>query len=145
MKINGFTLIELMVTVAIVAILASIALPAYTDYVIRGQLAEARTALSDMRVRMEQYFMDNRTYVGADTAPSPNPCTPPSGLSNRFIYDCTPAPTAAAYTIRAQGAGNLNGFIFTIDQNNGKATTGAPSGWTTNNTCWIVAKGGRCQ
>ena len=62
-RVRGFTLIELMVTVAIAAILASVAIPMYRDYVIRSRIIDATSKLSDFRVRMEQYFMDNRTYA----------------------------------------------------------------------------------
>ena len=54
----GFTLIEVMIVVAIVAILAGIALPSYLDYVRRGQIQEGTTALADGRVKMEQFFQD---------------------------------------------------------------------------------------
>ncbi len=59
---RGFTLIELMIIVAIVSILAAVALPAYGDYVRRGQLPEAFAGMSDLRVKMEQYYQDNRNY-----------------------------------------------------------------------------------
>ena len=59
---RGFTLIELMITVAIAAILAAVAIPMYRDYVVRSRIIDATSRLSDFRVRMEQYFMDNRTY-----------------------------------------------------------------------------------
>lgn len=146
-KQTGFTLIEIMIAVVIIAILSMVAYPAYTDYIIRSQLAEARTALSDMRVRMEQHFQDNRTYLDPVTLAAPvAPCTPPPGLSPRFAYTCTPAPTATTYTITATGAGSLANFGFTINQLNTRATTGVPTGWALPATnCWVVAKGGRCQ
>ena len=64
-KQSGFTLIELMIVVAIVGILATIAYPSYTDYVIRGRIPDATSGLAAKRVQMEQFFQDNRTYVGA--------------------------------------------------------------------------------
>ncbi len=72
LRMAGFTLIEVMIVVAIIAILASIALPSYNDYVRRGQIQEAFGYLSDSRVKMEQYFQDNRNYGTA----SPGACPP---------------------------------------------------------------------
>src|SRR5258708_6947981 len=60
----GFTLIEVMIVVAIVGVLAAIALPNYSDYVKRSKIIEATSVLSDLRVRYEQFFLDNRTYTG---------------------------------------------------------------------------------
>ena len=62
---RGFTLIEVMITVAVVAILAAVALPQYRDYVTRGRIPEATSRLATLQVQAEQYFQDNRTYVGA--------------------------------------------------------------------------------
>ena len=64
-RIRGFSLIELLVAVAIVSILASIAIPGYRDYVRRGKLAEAYTNLASQRVKMEQFYQDTRTYNNA--------------------------------------------------------------------------------
>jgi type IV pilus assembly protein PilE len=142
-KQSGFTLIEVMIAIVIVAVLASIALPAYRDYIIRGQLAEARTGLSDMRVRMEQYFQDNRTYAGAEAVVN-GPCSFPAGT--RFTYSCTAAPTATAYTVQAVGTGAVAGFTFDLDQANLRRTTAVPSAaWgTATINCWVVRKGGSC-
>jgi len=60
---SGFTLIEVMITIAIVAILAAIAIPNYANYLTRGKIQEATSNLLGMRVKMEQYFQDNRMYV----------------------------------------------------------------------------------
>lgn len=62
--INGFTLVEVMIVVVIVGILASIALPAYQDYVLRSKRAEAQSALSLVSQRMERCFTTDNTYVG---------------------------------------------------------------------------------
>jgi type IV pilus assembly protein PilE len=53
---RGFTLIELMITVAVVAILTAIAFPSYTEYVRRGRIAEAVSALATTRVRLERFL-----------------------------------------------------------------------------------------
>lgn len=130
---NGFTMIELMIVVAIVGILASIAAPAYTNYVKKGKAAEATSTLADARVRMEQYFQDNRTYVGG-------PC-PAAGKS--FTYACVLA--ASTYTITATGvaAQGMTGFSYGVNQNNAKTST--YDGVTPSpNTCWVTSKGGSC-
>ena len=67
-RFSGFTLIEVMTAVAIVAVLAAIAVPPYRDYVMRGQIQEGTTFLSDGRVKMEQFFQDNRTYADVGTS-----------------------------------------------------------------------------
>jgi type IV pilus assembly protein PilE len=137
---GGFTLIEVMVTVAIVAILASIALPSYSEYVRRARISEAVATLSDMRVKMEQYFQDNRTYAGACTA---NTVAPPPVNTVNFTFSCG-TPTAAGFTITATGQAAMNGFVYSINQANAKATTGVPSGWTSNASCWVLKKDGSC-
>ncbi|WP_347881010.1 type IV pilin protein [Pseudomonas sp. LA21] len=64
---SGFTLIELMITVAIVAILAAVAYPSYKQYVIRANRSEAQAYLMDIAQRQQQYLMDARAYADSDT------------------------------------------------------------------------------
>jgi len=66
---SGFTLIEVMIAVAIVGILIAIALPSYRNYVIRGKLVAGTNALANMRAQMEQYYQDNRTYATVSARP----------------------------------------------------------------------------
>lgn len=67
-SMRGFTLIEIMIVVAIIGALAAIAIPMYNDYVVKARINEAVGGLSDLRVKMEQFFQDNRTYAGACVA-----------------------------------------------------------------------------
>jgi type IV pilus assembly protein PilE len=138
---QGFTLMEVLIVVAILSILSAIAVPAYRDYITRGQLAQAYATLGAQRVRMEQFYQDMRTYTGAceagTVAPKPND-------DEFFAYSCDIGGDGQSYTVIADGQGGLSGFQFTVDQNNARATTSAPDGWTTNDTCWIRKKDGSC-
>jgi type IV pilus assembly protein PilE len=136
----GVTLIELMVAVAIVAILAAVALPVYTDYIMRGRIPQATNNLASMRVKLEQYFQDNRTYVGACVAGTIAPLPP----ADDFTYTC-PTLTASTFTVQAVGSGSMAGFTYTLDESNNKKTTAVPTGWGTAPVdCWVRAKGGVC-
>lgn len=136
-KQQGFSLIEVMIAVAIVGILAAVALPAYTDYVTRGRTAEAFTALGSAQPSAEQYWANNRSYAGFENA-----STFPAAGAN-FSYAISGA-TASAFTITATGTGKMAGFKYTIDQNGNKATTATPS-WGTSSSCWVDRQGGVCS
>lgn len=131
---KGFTLIELMVTFVIIAILATIAIPAYSEYVRQGKVAEATSTLADLRIRTEQYFQDNRTYVNA-------PCTPVAGTTKYFDFVCNADATTFTITATGKTDQDLTGFEFTINQDNLK--TSKYEGLV-GNTCWITKKGGTC-
>jgi type IV pilus assembly protein PilE len=141
-SVKGFTLIELMIVVVIVAILASIAIPAYSDYVTRGKLAEAYATLASQRIKLEQFYQDRRTYLGACAAGT----VAPQATGKYFNYPCTLADqtySIDAVGIAGQGTG---GFQFRIDQSNAKSTVAVPAGWTlpSTNNCWSRRKDGTC-
>jgi type IV pilus assembly protein PilE len=135
-------LVEVMIVVAIIAILASVAVPAYNDYITRGRIPEATAQLAARQVRMEQAFQDNRTYVGAPAAACP---AAPDTVTSRF-FDFTCVAAAATYTLTATGKGGMAGFGFSVDQANNRVTTAVPAGWAlpAPNTCWVARKGGLC-
>ncbi len=137
---RGFTLIELMISVAVVGILSMVALPMYTDHVKRTKLAEAYTLLGAQNLRMEQYYQDSRSYVGG-------PCSPTT-TTKFFDISCSSGPTATDYTLKATaktGSG-IEGAIFTVNRQGEQATLGMPSGWTVpTKKCWATDRAGSCQ
>jgi type IV pilus assembly protein PilE len=138
---RGFTLVEIMVVVTLIAILTAIALPAYNDYVLRGKLQEATSNLLTMRVKLEQFYQDQRTYIGACATGTVAPL--PTGLKY-FSITC-PTLSATGYTIQAQGTeSSVSGFTFTIDEGNNHQTTAVPAGWTNPGNCWVNRKSGTC-
>jgi len=138
---RGFTLIEMMITVAVIGILAAIALPIYTDYVLRGRLVDAINALSGLRAKMEQHYTDNRTYATSGANASPCATSFPAGA---FTISCSNL-TASTYTATATGSATVASFSFTIDQNGTMNTTSLPTTWgSATSGCWITRKGGSC-
>lgn len=149
---RGFTLIELMIAMVVIAILAAVALPAYNEYIIRGKITEATSQLSDLRVKAEQFYQDNRMYGTAGVCGF---AMPAANSVKYFTFACVSAAAAGAgdqnYTLTATGGtagdGTMTGFTYTLDQSNNKATTAAKTGWaaaTMPATCWILKKGGQC-
>lgn len=139
---SGFTLIELMIAVVIVAILSAIAIPNYSAYVTRGNITDATSRLGTKQVQMEQFFQDNRTYVAGPG------CTADTTSGKYFNFSCTGAgvPSTTAFTLSAVGKSSMLGFTFTINQSGTKTTAAVPTGWSTPspNTCWVTKKGGVC-
>ncbi|MBU6272686.1 MAG: prepilin-type N-terminal cleavage/methylation domain-containing protein [Betaproteobacteria bacterium] len=140
MRGRGFTLIELLVAVTIVAILTATAYPAYRNHVIRSQLVDATSALADMRVRMEQFYADNRTYAsGSD-------CGVAMPTLERFTLSCTLSNSNQAYLITATGntGSPVAGFAYSIDQANTRKTVSWVSAWGTvpasGATRWLIKK-----
>jgi type IV pilus assembly protein PilE len=143
-KLKGFTLIEVMIVVAIVAILSAIAIPSYTEYIQRSRITDATSALSSMRLKMEQFFQDNRTYAGA-CAPGTVATLP--GTTSNFSFGCTLA--ANNYAVTATGVGAMAAFGYRITVSNAgvvRSTTALPAGWNTTNSaiCWVLKRDGSC-
>jgi type IV pilus assembly protein PilE len=146
---RGFTLIELMIVVAIVAILARIAFPAYTDYITRGRVPDATSNLAAMQVKMEQYFQDNRTYFNSAGACGVDFSQTNVGITSKFFNFSCSQNSPTSYTVTATGKGPMTGFVYTAGYTpaagyNIQATPNVPagSGWTTSTSCWVTRKSG---
>lgn len=150
---DGFTLIEVMVVVAVVAILAAVALPSYGDYVRRGQLPEAFSNLSDYRVKLEQYYQDNRSYGNTGATTCANATGAPSwanfqpAAAKYFSIACALDGTSGTgnqgYTLTATGiSGRAVGHVYTLTSGNAQATSKF-KGATVAKACWLV-KGQEC-
>jgi type IV pilus assembly protein PilE len=145
---RGFTLIELMIAVAIVGILAAVALPMYRAYAVRGRLVAGTNALASLRTSMEQYYQDNRTYLDVSTDIK-SPCsftTAGSSVADTFTLSCS-SLTATTYTLTATGSGLTAGAVYTVDQRNTQTTQGLPGvlgSVPSSNQCWIMRKGDSC-
>lgn len=133
---RGFTLMEIMVTVALVALLASIALPSYAAYVKRARIPPALVALSAYSLRMEQAYQDSGSY-GAEA------CTAKVIDTQDFHMSCAPGKKGRSFVATVTGNGPMAGYVYTIDQDGNRATVAHPQGG--NASCWTSRGGASCD
>lgn len=108
----GFTLIEVMITVVIVAILASVAVPSYMSSVRDSRRSDAKQALLAAAQTMESFYAMNMTYVGSSSGTTPTIFTakvPKDGSERYYTLSFTAAPTASSYTLQAVPQGSQAG------------------------------------
>lgn len=132
---QGFTLIELMVAVAIVGILAAVAIPSYSSYMIKSRLGEAPAMLTTLAARMERTYLDTRAYT-CIAMPE----------TERFSYTCQ--VTGADYTLTAsnlagKGLDAAGSYTYTLVSAGIRATTAFKDGGTSK-TCWMADANGTC-
>ena len=139
---RGFTLIELIIVIAIIGTLAAIAVPSMSDHLRRGRIVEALSRLTDHRVRMEQYFLDHRRYD--DGAGNCGYVPPAAGAADAFAIECAAAATAYLVTATGLSGKGMQGFVYTIDHADARRTPAVPDGWVGSDRCWVVRRDGSC-
>lgn len=127
-----------MITVAIVAILASVALPAYTAYIQRSRVPVALDGLSAYLTRMEQRYQDVGSYANAANA-----CAVAVPTADNFTVTCAISNAGQGFIATATGSGPMTGYAFTINHLGVRVTTAHPKGAPAAN-CWST-RGGSCD
>ncbi|TDV51190.1 type IV pilus assembly protein PilE [Pseudomonas graminis] len=122
---RGFTLIELMITVAIVAILAAIAYPSYTKYVQRGYRSEGIVMLNDAVARMERYYAQNNTYAVTNLTALGFASATPLSQTGKYQLSVTANATAYSFTATPKDQQTQDACgALTIDQAGAKTSAG---------------------
>ena len=137
----GFSLVELMIALAVAAIIAAFAIPSYQNHLQRSYLPEASSGLQLSALRLEQYYQDQRSYLGGSG------CGVALPAARHFTFSCTAAADGQSFLLTATGVAQdrMRGFAFTLDQQGNARTTSLPEGWgTVPQPCWITKRGSGC-
>lgn len=121
---EGFTLIELMIVLVVVAILATVGLPAYQNTVMKTWRNKAVSCLAEMSQSMERRFTGQLNYLGPAGAAGqlpPNTCTVDDDMAQRYAFSFTADPTATQFTLQAvpqnaQAAQDVRCATLTMNQ-----------------------------
>ena len=133
--LRGFTLIELIASMLIVAILTMLALPAYNSYLARSKLRAAHNDLVALSLNLENYYQQQLTYPAATASTAQTQTTLPGwapAQAANFSFQILSA-SASTYSLKATGTGNgVSGYAITLDSSNTRQLTtpsGAVSTW----------------
>lgn len=155
---SGFTLIELMIVIAVIGILTAIALPQFNEYMNKSRINEAYNTLSDLRVKMEQYYQDNKQYGNAGSCTTttliaaPVVVMPTTPAVKYFTYSCVSSGSVSpdsdqAFVLTATSKigplGAAGDYVFTVNESDVKATTKV-KGVVSTLQCWVTAPAASC-
>lgn len=127
---KGFSLVELMIVVAIVGILASVAVPAYSEYIRKARATEAVNILASEGVTMEQEFQDTGTFT----------CARFMWNTDHFRYFCIRLNNGSRFIMLAMGTGSMAGYSYRLDSSGDRSTFAHP---VKTGNCWIIS-GSEC-
>ncbi len=139
----GFSLIELMVALAIAATIAVATVPSYRDYMLRSRIPEATSGLLLTGMRLEQYYQDHRSYAASGTTT----CGVMMPSTDRFAFNCVVPPDGQSFLVSARGSGDgsMASFGYTLDHLGAQRTTVLPAGWgDAPADCWIEKRMAGC-
>ena len=135
-KVRGFTIAEVVITVAIIGILMAIAIPSYQGQLRKGRRADAEAFLSDVANKQQQYILDARTYALGGTALDDLKATPSQSVSDWYNVTVTPAAATVppSFTVTAtpiSGKAQEVDGVLSIDEKGSKKrmVSGVDKGW----------------
>ena len=120
-KNRGFSRVETLVGAAIVAVVATLALPSHADSVRRGHIAEVRAELAGFGVRMEQSYRDQGGY-GKESCAAALPASP------HFVFSCTLSNDGQNFRGAATGRQRMAGYAYSIDDQGHLTADAVPGG-----------------
>ena len=124
-KMQGFTLIEIMIVVAIIAILAAIALPAYQDYLIRSQVSEGAVLADGAKTAVAEFYSNHGTFPTGNISAG---LSPPASIQGKYVsqVDATAGVITATYSSTAPQEANAKidtkALVFSPTDNDGSLT-----------------------
>lgn len=137
----AFSLIELMVALAIATIIAVFAVPSYRDHLVRAHIPEATSGLLLTAMRLEQYYQDHRSYANASACGASLPA------DGQFTFSCTVPADGQSFALTASGraTGSMTGFTYTLDHLGAQRTLALPADWGNSPVnCWIEKRSASC-